>query len=124
MATVPYTVVQPGAGESVPTGVSIYEWNLAGATDDGAPVMAPQYSGKVVQKMSGAGVVSIQVSLNLKSETPTWGAAHSPDMVAISLAAADFDLYQVLEDCVLIRPLNSSAGTTVVRLAIVTSARR
>jgi hypothetical protein len=122
MATVAYTRVQPAAGEDIPTGVAIYEWNLAGATDDGVPVMAPMHSGKVVQRVSGTGTVTWQGSLHLKSETATWGNLHEVNG-STDISLGDAEPKQVLEDCVQIRPQNATAAS-VVRLMVITPARR
>lgn len=123
MATVAYTRIQPGAGEDIPTGVMLYQWTLA-ASDDGVPVAAPQYSGKVVSIDTGAGTVTMQGTLSLKSETPTWATLHDPASGDIVLGPGATEIRQVLEDCVQIRPVNGAGGAAVIRLMINTTARR
>lgn len=123
MATVQYTRVQPGAGEDIPTGIAIYQWVLA-ANDDGAPVNAPHFSGKAVQRVAGTSITTaIEGTLHMPSETEVWGAVHDP--LGADLVLADAEVRQVLEDCVQIRPRNpDGVNGATVRLLITTPARR
>jgi len=123
MATVPYVHVQPSSGEGIPSGVEIYQWTLA-ASDDGVPVVAPQFSGKAVTHDGGAGAVTMQGSLQMPSETETWATLHDPASADLVLGPTTAEIRQVLEDCVQIRPLNSAGGAAVVRLLLTTTSRR
>lgn len=124
MAVVAYKVVELDADAQYPTGVRVVVWEGVDTADTATAYEAPQYSGKVAQRV-GTGSVTMQGTLvpaGAATATPTWGALHKVDLT--DLVLADDEPQQILEDCYQVRPDVTTGSNVDVYLMITTTSRR
>lgn len=125
MAVIPYTIVDPPAGDAFPEGTRIVVWSGMATGDTGTPYTAPNRSDKSVSADGtfGGATVTMEGS-NDVGVSPTFYALRSPDSVALTFTVAG--LKQVLENSWKIRPnMTAGAGSAmVVRMLVTTIARR